>query len=117
MSINTVYAELVCPFCEEKITSGVGFRIGALKNAQYKVGQKISWDGAQCRPSSPVTGRIKSIGYFNCDNIKCKSWSDCYPEVQQAVITIDNDVISDVQIYTGKKKYGNDFDIIEPKLG
>jgi len=113
VSINTVYAELTCPFCHEKITSGVGFRIGALKNAQYKVGQKISWDGAQCRPSTPLAGRIKSIGYFNCDNIKCKTWQDCYPEVQQAVITIENDVISDVQIYTGKKQYGSDFDIID----
>lgn len=115
MSFNTVYADLKCPVCQEKIISGVGFRIGALNNAKYRLGEKVSWDGPICRPrQKPRAKAIKTIGYFNCDNTRCGTWQDCYPEVQQALVTIEDDVIADVQSYKGELST-KDFDIIEPQ--
>jgi hypothetical protein len=117
LTFNTVYADIQCPFCKEKVTSGVGFRIGSLANKNYKPGEKIGWEGAHCHPSArPKDGNIKAIGYFNCDNVKCKTWSDCYPEVQQALITVKNDVIEKVEVYKGPLS-GEQFEIIDPVQG
>ncbi|MCC7530142.1 MAG: hypothetical protein IT342_16575 [Candidatus Melainabacteria bacterium] len=118
MTYNTVYPDdLQCPFCNEKVTSGVGFRFGCLENKNYKPGEKINWEGAVHRPETrPKGGNIKSVGYFNCDNVKCKSWSDCFPDVQQALITVKNDVIEKVEVYKGPLS-GEQFEIIEPVQG
>ena len=117
MTFNTVYADVKCPFCKEKVTSGVGFQIGSVENRNYKLGEKISWEGAHCRPEKrPKDGNIKAIGYFNCDNFKCKTWSDCYPEVQQALITVKNDLIEKVEVYKGPLS-GEQFEIIDPVQG
>lgn len=118
MTFNTVYADdLICPFCNEKVTSGVGFRLGCLENKNYKPGEKLSWEGGTCRPETrPKGGNIKSVGYFNCDNVKCKSWTDCFPEVQQALIVVKNDVIEKVEVYKGPLS-GEQFEIIEPVQG
>ena len=78
-----------CPFCQEKLSSGIGFRVGAIASKTYKLGDKLDWKGKDCRPEKrPKGGNISTVGYFNCDNIRCSTWSDCYPEVQQAIITI-----------------------------
>ncbi len=114
MTYNTVYADLHCPFCNEKVTSGVGFRVGCLENKSYKLGDKINWQGANCRPDErPKDGNIQTIGYFNCDYVKCKTWSDCFPEVQQALVTVKNDAIEKVEVYKGPLS-GEQFEIIEP---
>jgi len=115
VSFNTVYAELICPFCDEKVTSGVGFRLGAIDRSQYKLGEKLKWQGDHCRPKSPPSCEvIRSVGYFNCDNIKCKTWSDCYPQVQQALVTVKNGIIADVSVLH-EHKAGQNFDIVEPE--
>ncbi len=117
MTYNTVYADIHCPFCNEKVTSGVGFRLGCLENKNYKLGDKLKWEGAVCRPETrPQDGSIQSIGYFNCDYVKCKTWSDCFPEVQQALVTIKNDVIEKVEVYKGPLS-GEQFEIIKPAKG
>ncbi|MBA3992773.1 MAG: hypothetical protein C0469_04540 [Cyanobacteria bacterium DS2.3.42] len=118
MTFNTVYADdLICPFCNERVTSGVGFRLGCLENKNYKPGEKLNWEGAICRPEThPKGGNIKSVGYFNCDNVKCKSWTDCFPEVQQALVIVKNDVIEKVEVYKGPLS-GEQFEIIEPVQG
>lgn len=86
-----------------------------LDSTAYKLGDKLNWDGTSCRPSiRPPKGNIKSIGYFNCDNIRCSSWQDCYPDVQQALVTVENDVITDVSVFH-ERVGGQNFDIIEPK--
>lgn len=115
MSFNTIYCDLKCPFCKEPVTSGIGFRLGDLKNEKYRVGDRLSWDGPQCRPRErPPGGNIKSVGYFNCDNVRCASWQDCYPQVQQALIVVENDVLQDVQVYPGDVLGPQDFPILEP---
>lgn len=115
MSFNTVYSDLECPFCHAKVASGVGFQVGVVGNLNYKIGEKLKWDGSNCRPAvRPPGGNIKSIGYFNCDNIRCSTWQDCYPEVQQALVTVENDIITDVSVFHERKE-GQNFDIIEPK--
>ncbi|HEY9715492.1 MAG TPA: hypothetical protein V6C72_18605 [Chroococcales cyanobacterium] len=115
MNFNTVYADLDCPFCKQKVESGVGFRLGEIKNASYRIGDKLSWNGRYCRPAKrPPNGDIVSVGYFNCDNVRCSTWQDCFPVVQQALITVKADTIVDVSI--SKQIYaGEDFDIIEPE--
>ncbi len=114
MSFNTVYSDLECPFCHVKVASGVGFQVGVVENLNYKIGEKLKWDGSNCRPAvRPPGGNIKSIGYFNCDNIRCSTWQDCYPEVQQALVTVENDIITDVSVFHERKE-GQNFDIIEP---
>ncbi|HEY9756871.1 MAG TPA: hypothetical protein V6C97_17020 [Oculatellaceae cyanobacterium] len=95
--VNTLYADVICPFCHEKVSSGVGFKVGALTNKAYKLGDKLDWSGTALRPDKqPAKGNITSIGYFNCDNVHCSTWQDCYPEVQQAFIKIENNVIVSV---------------------
>ncbi len=110
---NTVYYELECPFCKKPIRSGIGFRVGILRNLTYHVGEKLRWDGPNCRPPvRPASGSIKTIGYFNCDNPRCQTWGDCFPDVQEAIITIYNDVIQHVEA-TRHKPGQLTFDIIE----
>lgn len=116
MTFNTVYADLVCPFCKQKVTSGVGFKLGSVDNRRLKLGDKLSWQGPNCRPAQrPPGGNIKSIGYFNCDNIRCESWNDCYPQVQHALVVVEDDTITAVELYTGTYLGTKDFDIIEPQ--
>jgi len=112
-NFNTVYVDLKCPFCQVAIESGVGFRVGALENRKYRVGDKLDWAGSNCRPlTRPPDGNLKTIGYFNCDNPRCTSWRDCYPEVQVALIAICDDRISEVSAYDGVLS-GEKFEIIE----
>ncbi|HEY9784904.1 MAG TPA: hypothetical protein V6D17_05835 [Candidatus Obscuribacterales bacterium] len=109
-----MYAEISCPFCKEKVTSGIGFRVGAIANRAYKVGDRLSWEGENIRPAKrPAGGDITSIGYFNCDNVACSSWKDCFPDVQQALVVVENDVIVKAEVYNGPSK-GEEFAIIKP---
>jgi hypothetical protein len=110
---NTLYCEIPCPKCGKKVTSGIGFRAGAVNQLSYKLGERLKWDGPRVRPSNrPKDGNLKTVGYFECDNLNCETWQDCYPEVQEALITIRDDVIADVQPFTHKPNQ-IDFDIIE----
>jgi hypothetical protein len=95
---NTIYAPLHCPHCKAEITSGVGFRAGSLLQARYNLGDKLNWEGDDCCPAArPPKGNLRTIGYFNCDNMDCTTWQDCYPEVQQALVVVNNDVIKEVK--------------------
>jgi hypothetical protein len=111
---NTLYADVKCPKCGKNVTSGIGFRIGKVDGSSYKLGQKIAWDAPSRPPSRPKNGSLKTIGYFECDNLECESWHDCYPEVQEALIVIHDDVIAEAKA-TVHKPGEIDFDIIEPK--
>ena len=112
---NTVYFELPCPQCGSVVRSGIGFRAGVIKQLNYHVGEKIRWEGPNCRPSErPPGGNLKTIGYFNCDNPRCDTWQDCFPEVQEALVIIQNDVLQDVQ-FINYKPGEHSFDIIEPE--
>ncbi len=97
------------------MASGVGFRAGLIDQGNYHLGDKVKWEGNPCRPKvRPPGGSLKTIGYFNCDNLKCSSWQDCYPDVQLALVTVKDDVIVDVSIYNGE--VGEErFAILEPK--
>lgn len=103
MTFNTVYPTLNCPFCKEAITSGVGFAVGRVNRDVYKIGDELRWDTLSGRSSRPVQkpelGNIDTIGYFNCDNVSCSSWSDCFPEVQRALIKIRANKIEEVELY------------------
>jgi len=113
MSFNTLYVELQCPFCQTKVNSGVGFQVGAIENRSYKIGDSINWSAPHCRPAKqPKDGRLKTIGYFNCDNPACSSWTDCYPQVQNALIVINNNQIVDVSVYNDELS-GEMFEILE----
>jgi hypothetical protein len=115
LSFNTVYSDLLCPFCNEKVQSGVGFRWGVIANIKYQPGDRVVWRGGNSRPSQrPQVALVKTVGYFNCDNVRCSSWQDCYPTVQRALITIEDDAIKDVSVYEGEAT-DDGFDIIEPK--
>jgi hypothetical protein len=110
---NTLYCEIKCPRCGHNVASGIGFRVGAVNQSSYQLGQKIIWEGAHVRPSErPTDGNLKTIGYFECDNLKCDTWQDCFPEVQEAMITIKADVIAEAKPCTHSP---NDirFDIID----
>lgn len=110
---NTLYAEVPCPKCGKKVSSGIGFRVGALDAKSYKLGERLAWDGQRTRPlRRPAGGNLKTVGYFECDNLDCETWQDCYPEVQEALITIKADVIVEVQPIVHKPNQ-IDFDIIE----
>jgi hypothetical protein len=112
---NTLYAEIKCPRCGKTVKSGIGFRAGTVKHFSYQLGEKIQWQDAPTWPAErPDGGNLKTIGYFECDNLECDTWQDCYPEVQEALIVIKADIISDAKPYTHKP---NElvFDIIEPQ--
>lgn len=113
---NTLYYEFNCPICDSVVRSGVGFRVGIIKHLTYRLGQKLDWGNVQNSrpPVRPENGNLKTIGYFNCDNPRCQTWSDCFPEVQEAIIIIKNDIIEDVQP-TGQIPENHTFDILEPE--
>lgn len=91
---NTLYADLDCPFCKEKVISGVGFRLGYLGHQSYHLDDTLNWDGQPINPSRrPEKGNIIQVGCFNCDNVRCASWQDCYPTVQQAFVHVANNVL------------------------
>jgi hypothetical protein len=115
LSFNTVYSDLECPFCKEKVQSGVGFRWGTIANIKYRTGDRVDWSRGPTRPSvKPDATVVKTVGYFNCDNIRCSTWQDCYPAVQRALVTIEDDQIKDVSAFDGEAT-DDGFDIIEPK--
>jgi len=114
MSFNTVYGDLKCPHCQEVVSSGVGFQVGAIEHRKYKVGEVLNWKGSACRPKAkPKGGNLVTIGYFNCDNPACGSWFDCYPEVQTALVVIKKNRIAEVSVYNGELS-GEKFEILEP---
>ena len=83
-----------CPKCKQPVSSGIGFRAGVVKGLSYKIGDKIDWSAKTTWPAErPDGGNFKTIGYYECENLRCESWSDCFPEVQEVVITIHDDVI------------------------
>ncbi len=111
---NTLYAEMSCPHCGKPVTSGIGFRVGALLRRSYWLGDKLLWEGGRIRPEiRPADGRLSTIGYFECENPRCPSWQDCFPAVQEALIAIADDVICDVRP-TEHKPGQQNFDIIKP---
>jgi hypothetical protein len=98
---NTLYCDLPCPYCQSKIITGIGFKVGSLTKTRYKLGDILTWQEEPKRPEKrPANGNIITLGYFNCDNPKCTSWQDCYPDIQTVKITIEKDRITDVAIYT-----------------
>lgn len=98
---NTLYCDLPCPYCQEKIVTGIGFRVGSLIKARYKLGDTLNWKQEPRRPEKrPADGNIITLGHFNCDNPKCASWQDCYPAIQTVKMTIEKDRITNVAICT-----------------
>lgn len=98
---NTLQSDLICPHCQKKIISGIGFKVGSLKKTNYKVGDILDWQSEPRRPEKrPKQGNITTLGHFNCDNTKCPSWQDCYPDIQTAKIIIEKDRIIDITICT-----------------
>ncbi|MBU6454553.1 MAG: hypothetical protein KGS72_22480 [Cyanobacteria bacterium REEB67] len=78
----------------------MGFRVGAVLRLNYQLDDELIWRGGECRPSErPAIGNIKTVGYFNCDNPACKSWTDCFPEVQHALVVVKNNRIDSVESY------------------
>lgn len=117
LGANTLMCSLKCPKCGAAVTSGVGFRAGVITRGTYNLGDKIAWTGGPCRPAQrPAAGNWQTIGYFECENLKCSTWEDCYPAVQEALITIADDVITGAVPTTHKPDQIN-FDVIEPKDG
>lgn len=114
MTFNTVYADLICPYCQAVISSGVGFQVGTIEHRKYKIGESLNWKGKPSRPKErPTGGNLVTIGYFNCDNPACGSWFDCYPEVQTARVVIRKNRIVEVSVYNGALS-GEKFEILEP---
>jgi hypothetical protein len=112
---NTLYYEINCPHCGNQVSSGIGFQAGVIKRLKYKLGDKISWDGEVARPPQrPPNGDLKTIGYFNCDNLRCSTWQDCFPEVQEALITICGDTITQAEVINYKPEEQT-FPILEPQ--
>jgi hypothetical protein len=111
---NTLYCDIACPKCGKNVSSGIGFRAGAVSRRSYKLGERLVWEGGNQRPEQrPDNGNLKTVGYFECDNLKCETWADCYPEIQEALIVVKNDVIAEAKPFTYRP---NElvFDIIEP---
>jgi hypothetical protein len=115
LSFNTLHGDFSCPFCNEKVVTGVGFRYGAIANELYRIGDEIGWQGAATRPATKPNAKVvKTVGYFNCDNIRCSTWQDCFPRVQRALITIENNRLKSVAVYDGDAT-DHGFDIVEPE--
>jgi hypothetical protein len=113
LKFNTLYSDLKCLFCQAPIESGVGFCVGALESRKYHLGEDLNWEGETCRPNSkPTDGRLSTIGYFNCDSPSCASWTDCFPDVQQALIEIVGNRIEKVSVYNGVLS-GEKFEILD----
>lgn len=112
---NTLNCELKCPHCQQMIKPQIGFRAGTIRQRTYKVGDKLDWDGPVTVPEArPAEGNLRTIGYFECDNLHCSTWQDCYPDVQEALIVIESDIISYVKP-TEHRPNEILFSIIEPK--
>jgi hypothetical protein len=112
---NTLYHDITCPHCGKPVSSGIGFQAGVIKRLNYKLGDKITWEGQIARPATrPPNGDLKTIGYFNCDNPRCSTWQDCFPEVQEALITICGDTITAVEVTTHNPE-DHTFAILEPQ--
>ncbi|MBX9686996.1 MAG: hypothetical protein K2X27_09855 [Candidatus Obscuribacterales bacterium] len=95
---NHLLNDFKCPHCGTPVSCGIGFRAGTVKNLNYKVGDKISWSGKSQWPEQrPFGGNFKTIGYFECENLRCETWNDCFPQVQEVLITILDDVIRDAK--------------------
>lgn len=115
LGTNTLHCELKCPMCNTLIKPQIGFRAGTIRQRTYKMGDKIDWDGPSTVPETrPANGNLKTIGYYECDNLHCSTWQDCYPEVQEALIVIESDIISHVKPTT-HRPHEILFDILEPK--
>ena len=111
---NILNTDLPCPKCGAKISSGIGFRVGKVAGLSYEIGDRITWGDSGNRPAvRPQDGSLKTIGYFECENLDCETWQDCFPEVQEVLIVIENDVIEDVKPTIHKPGVVS-FDIIEP---
>jgi hypothetical protein len=103
LKFNTLHPapDFVCPLCGEELTSGVGFRLGAILRRNYKLQDELVWEGGECVPAEkPEQGNLKAVGIFNCDNIRCSSWTDCFPELQYALVVVQNNRLSGVESYT-----------------
>lgn len=62
------------------------------------MGDKIDWSGKKTWPEErPEGGNFKTIGYFECENLRCPTWNDCFPQVQEVLITVKNDIISEIR--------------------
>lgn len=95
---NLLRGSIACPRCGHAVEEGVGFRAGAVDRRVYKLGDSLSWQGGLCHPAGrPEVKQWHTIGYFECENLKCSSWSDCFPEVNEVLITIEDDVIKSVK--------------------
>lgn len=120
---NTLYGGIECPACQQKVVSGVGFKLGQVAHHTYKIGDELRWGGENCRPSANLIDKdadvIKTVGYYNCDNIRCQTWQDCYPQVQIALITVERNVIKAVECFEGPEadqvsQAKQKFPILEP---
>lgn len=112
---NQLDVEMACPKCGHAVTTGIGFRAGVVKGLKYKPGDKITWEGKPTWPAErPANGDFKTIGYFECENLRCSTWSDCFPEVQEILINIKNDVITDyASVFYKPDKV--DFEVLSPE--
>lgn len=95
---NHLQSDFKCPSCGAAISCGIGFRAGTVKGIDYRLGEKIDWSGKRTWPEKrPDGGNFKTIGYFECENLRCETWNDCFPQVQEVLITIQDDVIHNVK--------------------
>lgn len=109
---NTLISDLKCPKCKTPVTSGVGFRAGLVNSLSYKIGDKLEWQGKPCWPEErPSGGNFKTIGYFDCENLNCPTWQDCFPEIQEVLISVHSDYITKIENFEYKPGEQN-FDII-----
>ena len=46
---NTLHCEVKCPKCGKTFVTDIGFRAGAINRKEYKIGQRLSWDGGRLR--------------------------------------------------------------------
>ncbi|MBY0359839.1 MAG: hypothetical protein K2W82_17685 [Candidatus Obscuribacterales bacterium] len=91
---NKLVSDFICPQCAKSVTCGIGFRAGDVANIQYKLGDKVTWNNALTWPEKrPLDGTFSTIGYFECENLHCTSWQDCFPQVQEVLIYIENDCL------------------------
>ncbi len=111
---NTLTCDVTCPKCSKTFIADIGFRAGVIDRRSYKLGDKLSWEGAELSPAiRPADGNFKTVGYFECDNLSCSTWQDCYPEIQEALIIVKDDIILEAKPFEHRP---NEivFDIIEP---
>lgn len=111
---NQLNCDFKCPNCATPVSCGIGFRAGIVRRIQYKLGDKITWDERNSWPTKrPQDGTFNTIGYFECENLNCSTWQDCFPQVQEVLISIVNDIISKVEATTYKPDQ-IEFAVIKP---